>query len=111
MSDDSQLLIPQSFTALFMPVGRSRPAEPAAFIAQRYELCEDFAQMLVEPARARHLDLGITESEVRERSAQFVAAPEWFSPVVAQWVLRLLAELLGWDIGWKTGPETGSETG
>ena len=111
MSDDSQLLIPPSFTALFMPVGRSRPAEPAAFIAQRYELCEDFAQMLVEPARARHLDLGITEADVLERTAQGLSSSEVFSPVEAQWVLRRLAELLGWDIGWKTGPETGSQTG
>jgi len=110
MTDGSQILVPQSFTTLFIPASRLRPTETAAFIAQRYELCEDFAQMLVEPARARHLDLGITEADVLERTAQGLSSSEVFSPAEAQWVLRRLAELLGWDIGWKTGSETGSET-
>lgn len=53
MSEGSQILVPQSFTALFIPAGKLRPTETAAFIEQRYELCEDFAQMLVDKAKAR----------------------------------------------------------
>ena len=57
--------------------------------------------------------VGVLErrSDVLERTAQGLSSSEVFSPAEAQWVLRRLAELLGWDIGWKTGPETGSETG
>ena len=103
MSEDSQLLIPLSFTALFVPAGRLRPTEPATVIAQRYELCEDFAQMLVEPARARYLTMGLTEADVLERTAQGLSTSDVFSAAEAQWVLRRLAELLGWDIGWAVG--------
>ena len=97
MTDGSQTLVPQSFTALFIPVGRLRPTETAAFIEQRYELCEDFAQMLVDKAKARQWELGITEADVLERMAQGLSASEVFSGAEAQWVLRRLAELLGWS--------------
>ena len=97
MSEGSQILVPQSFTALFVRPGRLKPTEPAAVIEQRYELCEDFAQMLVDQARARHWELGITEADVLERMAQGLSASEVFSAPEAQWVLRRLAELLGWD--------------
>lgn len=97
MTDGSQILVPQSFTTLFIPAGRLRPTETAAFIEQRYELCEDFAQMLVDKAKARQWELGITEADVLERMAQGLSASEVFSAAEAQWVLRRLAELLGWS--------------
>ena len=97
MTDGSQILVPQSFTALFIPAGRLRPTETAAFIEQRYELCEDFAQMLVDKAKARQGELGITEADVLERMAQGLSASEVFSAAEAQWVLHRLAELLGWS--------------
>ena len=65
--DDNQIVVPPSFIALFVPPGRIRPTASREHIAQRYELCEDMAQMLTQTARARHLDLGITESDVLER--------------------------------------------
>ncbi len=67
MSEGSQILVPPSFTALFVPPGRIKPTESYAVIEQRYELCEDFAQMLVDQARAKHWELGITEADVLER--------------------------------------------
>jgi len=97
MSEGSQILVPPSFTELFIPAGRLRPTETAAFIEQRYELCEDFAQMLVDQARAKHWELGITEADVLERMAQGLSASDVFSSLEAQWVLCRLAELLGWE--------------
>ena len=82
---------------LFVPPGRIRPTEPREHIAQRYELCEDMAQMLTETARARHLDLGITESDVLERIRRGLAqAGSVVSTEEAYWVVRRLAELLDW---------------
>lgn len=97
MSEGSQILVPSSFTALFVPPGRLKPTEPAAVIEQRYELCEDFAQTLVDQARARLWELGISEADVLQRMAQGLSASDVFSTQEAEWVLRRLAELLGWD--------------
>ncbi len=97
MTDGSQILVPLSFTGLFIPAGRPRPTETEGFIEQRYELCEDFAQMLVDKAKARQWELGISEADVLERMAQGLSASEVFSAAEAQWVLRRLAELLCWN--------------
>ena len=39
MSDENQIIIPQSFIALFLDPGRSRPNAPRELIATRYDLC------------------------------------------------------------------------
>lgn len=98
MSDDSQILIPESFTALFIPRGRLRPTASRQEIGERYEFCEDLAHMLEDQAKAVLFDLGISEDDVLERihaglrgEASGVTAEE------AWWVARRLAELLGWD--------------
>jgi hypothetical protein len=97
MPEDNQTLIPRSFVELFVPAGRIKPTEPREVIAGRYDLCEDLAQMLTEPARVRLFELGITEVDVLERihlgllsGAAVVNANE------ARWVLFRLAELLEW---------------
>ena len=96
-ANDNQIVVPPSFIALFVPPGRIRPTEPREHIAQRYELCEDMAQMLTETARARHFDLGITESDVLERIRRgLVHADSVLSLEEAHWVVRRLAELLDW---------------
>jgi len=97
MSEDSQVLIPESFIALFLARGRARPNAPQAQIAARYELCEDMAQMLVEAARSSLFALSITEDLVLERMHQGLCAEgSAFSAAEAQWVIRRLAELLDW---------------
>lgn len=100
MSDDSsQILIPPSFVALFLPPGRVKPNAPREQIAERYEFCEDLAQLLVEQARTQQFQLGIDESDVLERIGRGLAVEG--SPVApdeAGWVLRRLAELLDWTI-------------
>ena len=83
--------------ALFLRPGSIKPCEPRHVIAARYELCEDMAQMLIEPAQTRLFELGITEADVLERVHRGLVVDG--SPVdtaEAQWVLWRLAELLGW---------------
>ena len=97
MSEDSQVLIPETFIALFLARGRTRPSAPYAQIAARYELCEDMAQMLVEAARSSLFALSITEDLVLERMHQGLCAEgSAFAAAEAQWVIRRLAELLDW---------------
>jgi len=97
MSEDSQILIPASFIALFVPPGRQRPSASHAHIAGRYELCEDLAQMLVETARTMLFALSITEDLVLARVQQgLLADPASVDAAEAAWVTRRLAELLDW---------------
>ena len=89
--------IPPSFVVLFVPPGRSKPTEPWAVIAQRYELCEDMAQLLTEQARLLLWNLGVMESDVLERMHQGLASGEaGVSAAEAVWVTKRLAELLEW---------------
>lgn len=99
MNDDSQIEVPPSFVALFVAPGRLKPREPRGVIAQRYELCEDLAQMLTDTARTQLWELHATEADVLERIGRGLAeGPLDLSADEAQWVLRRLAELLGWAV-------------
>ncbi len=94
---DSQIVIPPSFIALFVPEGKSRPTEPRETIAQRYDLCEDMAQMLVETAREKHFSIGVDEADVLERiRSGLMDDPTPVSAPEARWIVRRLAELLDW---------------
>ena len=97
MPDDNQIAIPRSFIELFIPPGRTRPTASREHIAQRYDLCEDLAQMLTEPARARLLELGIAEGDVLERMHAGIRAGLVVDAPEARWVVRRLAELLEWE--------------
>lgn len=98
MSDESQIGIPTSFIALFVPPGRIRPSAPREHIAQRYEFCEDLATALMEPARTQLWQLGVAESDVldRVRRGLLQADASVVDAAEAEWVMRRLAELLGW---------------
>lgn len=98
MSDDYQVEIPQSFIALFIEPGRSKPAATRFFIAERYELCEDMANLLTQTAQDMLHGLGITENDVLQRCLQGLNAEgAVVAPVEAEWVVRRLAELSGWE--------------
>ena len=98
MSDDSQIIVPTSFVALFVAPGRSKPAASRAEIAARYEFCEDLAQLLTEHAGHRLWELGVTEADVLERTRRgLLAGDAGVSAAETRWVMRRLAELLGWD--------------
>lgn len=99
MSDDSQIVIPPSFIALFVPPGRVKPTAAREEIAERYEFCEDLAQALTEQARTKLFELGIAEADVLERIGRGLAAPGGLvGEAEAAWVLRRLAELLEWPM-------------
>ena len=97
-SDDFQIDIPQSFVALFVDAGRSKPNAPRNVVAARYELCEDLATLLTQTALDLQFSLGIKQSEVLHRCHQgllgedaVVSGPE------SQWVVCRLAELINWE--------------
>ncbi|MFN3416480.1 MAG: ATPase with chaperone activity [Caldimonas sp.] len=100
MNDDSRHIeVPPSFVALFVEPGRIKPREPWAVISQRYELCEDLAQLLTDTARTTLWELQATEADVLGRIGRGLAqGPLDLSTNEAQWVLRRLAELLGWNL-------------
>ena len=97
MDDSNQIHVPPSFTALFAsPSGRL--TEPVSIVRERYELCEDLAQLLTEHASSlrdrtgspeagllRTIQLGLSQADAQVR------------PFEADWVVRRLAELLGWE--------------
>jgi len=98
MSDDNQIDIPASFTALFVAPGRQKSSEPRHVVADRYELCEDMATMLAETARSMLFSLGISEHEILMRIYRGLTGDESVVTVPeAQWVTQRLAELLDWD--------------
>ena len=99
MPDENQIAIPRPFIDLFIPKGAIKPSEPRAVIAERYELCEDMAQMLTEHATRRKLDLGVPEEMVLERIHRgLVAEGSVVSGPEAGWVVCRLAEVLGWPM-------------
>jgi hypothetical protein len=95
MSEDSQIIVPPSFIALFVEPGRIRPNASREEIAGRYEVCEDLAAMLVDRAKTLLWQLGITEDDVLSRMRQGLLDPaSGVSAAEAEWVTRRLAELL-----------------
>ena len=98
MDDANQIAVPPSFLEIFTAPGGYKLTEPMAHIRARYELCEDMAQMLTEQASMRQFELGVTGEAVLEKMHQGLAAPgSPLPPAEATWVIRRLAELLGWD--------------
>ncbi|MDO9073281.1 MAG: ATPase with chaperone activity [Rubrivivax sp.] len=97
MTEDSQIVVPPSFVALFVPPGRIKPTAAREEIAARYELCEDLAQMLTEQATTKKWELGVTEADVLVRFERGLRADGGVVDAAeARWVVRRLAELLGW---------------
>jgi len=99
LSEDSQIVVPPSFVALFVPPGRIKPTAPREAIAERYELCEDLAQMLTEQAATALFKSGGSEADVLAGMRGALAGPDaGLSPAEAQWVVTRLAEVLGWEL-------------
>ncbi len=98
MSDENQIFVPPSFIALYLAPGQLKPRVAMAEIAQRYELCEDLAQLLTETASAQFHTLHVTESDVLGRCLSGLlgeGAVVTFDE--AHWVIRRLAELMNWE--------------
>jgi hypothetical protein len=94
MNHDSQVHIPPSFIALFMEPGKHKPSASAADIAQRYELCEDMAQLLIDTTHAQMHRLGITASDVIATLRRGLHQGDTFTPQEADWIVLRLDELL-----------------
>ena len=94
-SPDSQILVPDSFVALYVPAGRQRPSVPWAEVLARYELCEDTAQSLLEPARLHRDRLGLADDDIVHSLSRGLRDPSsGLSDAEAHWVARRLQELL-----------------
>lgn len=91
--------IPGSFAELYRSAGsRGRLGVTVAELAERYDFCEDLAQLLSETARHVHLDVGLPRDEVLQRMALGLQGPDaGVDDAEAGWVLRRLAEILGWE--------------
>lgn len=98
MDDSHQIEVPPSFTSLYAAPGGLRLTAPMSQVRERYELCEDLANMLTEQASSKRFELGVTELDVLEKMAQALAGEgSPVAPAEARWVIRRLAELLGWE--------------
>ncbi|MBD8050521.1 ATPase with chaperone activity [Limnohabitans radicicola] len=99
MSDDNQIYLPESFTTLYVPPGKIKPSIGQREMAERYELCEDLANLLTEKAANMQFTLGITEELVLAQcELGLLAEPAVVSPMEARWVVCRLGELLNWPI-------------
>ncbi len=95
--DDNQILVPDSFLALYAARGGLRLTEPLAEVRARYELCEDLAQMLTEQAQLKMFELGVAEHDVLAKMREgLMQEGSPVAPPEARWVVRRLAELLAW---------------
>ena len=107
MDEGNQILIPPSFSALYVPPGKLKPTLGASEMAARYELCEDMAQLLTDPTATQQFQLGITEDLALERCLQGLQCePAVVSEEEARWVVCRLAELLQWpQPAWARAPD------
>lgn len=105
MTDDSQLIIPPSFLALYLAPHSTRPNAPREVITARYEFCEDLATMLTEHAAEIKSSLHVTDDDVLQRVWRGLCAPDsGVNASEAQWVVNRLAELLGWPLPGEMAP-------
>lgn len=98
MEDPNQIEVPPSFTALFASPSGHRLLQPMSVVRERYELCEDLAQMLTERASTVPFKSGHREREVLQQMRLALTGPDSVvEPAEAVWVVTRLAELLEWD--------------
>lgn len=98
MEDPNQIEVPPSFTALFASPSGHRLLQPMSVVRERYELCEDLAQMLTEQASTVLFKSGHGERAVLQQMRLALTGPESVvEPAEAVWVVTRLAELLDWD--------------
>lgn len=99
MTEEFQIHIPHSFTALYVPPGKIKPTLGQREMAGRYELCEDLATLLTEKAAHMQFTLGLTEELVLQQcETGLLTEPSVVTPAEARWVVCRLAELLQWPM-------------
>ena len=98
MYDDNQTFVPESFIALYRDT-RQRLTISRDMLAERYELCEDLANLLTDHCSTVHFRDGVDEATVLQRChLGLLAPPTSVEANEAEWVVRRTAELLGWPV-------------
>lgn len=98
MSIDNQIEPPQSFMAMYVTPGHSRPNAPQEIVLARYEQCEDMACTLIEHAQTLAFKENFSEAEVLSRCHHGLRDDASdFNEQEAAWVICRLGELLGWE--------------
>ena len=101
--EDQQTEIPPSFLALYADA-RQRLREPLSVVRQRYELCEDLAQLLTGQALGLSQSGTVSDQEVLQRCLDGLRSTDsGLGADEAGWTVQRLAELLGW--GWPSSPD------
>ena len=99
MYEENQSFVPQSFMALYVKPGQSKPSLPRAELTQRYELCEDMAHHLMDTVSVQQFQLGITEDDALQRCWLGLQGDvSSIAPNEAFWVVCRMAELLSWPM-------------
>ena len=99
MSDDPQLEIPTSFIALFVKPGQSKPSASFFHVAQRYDTCEDLANLLTDHAQSQQFKQGgHTDAVLSQCMAGLLCTDSGVDAAEARWVVCRLAELLNWPM-------------
>ena len=97
MEHENQILVPESFTKLYSDPVRGKLTVSREELLQRYELCEDMANLLVERTAEQWFKSGWEKAEVLEQvRAGLLGEQAIVSEDEAGWVVRRLEELLGW---------------
>lgn len=95
--DDSQILIPEAFTAIHSDPVRGKLTISREELAQRFELCEDMANLLSDSTAAQWFKTGLEKEEVLEQVRQgLLGENSVVSEPEAQWVVGRIGEVLGW---------------
>ncbi len=96
MYEPNQIVVPESFMALYCVNGR--PVATRESIEARYDLCEDMALQMVEFCGGLEFKSGLSHAEVLDRCrAGLLAEGSVVSPEEAGWVVSRTAELLDWS--------------
>lgn len=86
MSDENQIEIPPSFTALFADRSGTRLRTPISEVRQRYEACEDLATHLTETARIlAHVEVPSEDEVLHRIHAGLRSDGSGVSPAEARW--------------------------
>jgi hypothetical protein len=109
MDEYNQIEPPPSFIAVYSTPAGHRLTAPMATVRERYELCEDMAQLVAEQASTSAFKSGGSEREVLEKIRLALAGDESpVQPPEALWVVRRAAELLNWEMPGDPGADTGT---
>lgn len=98
MNFDSQIIIPEAFLALYTDPLRHRMTASKEEVAQRYELCEDLANLMTEQAAHIQFKTGCPEADVLEQLRLGLLNPDsGVTEAEGHWVVGRVGELLGWN--------------